>query len=327
MKKPMKKGMKIALIVAASLFAVGIALSTVGFVMMEGNFSLLATETYRTVEIEISDEFSSIDILVNTSNVALEPSEDGKTKVCAFISEKNELFAEVTGGTLSVRETREGGFWNFIAVNFETPSIVLYIPEGEYDRLSVESNTGDLDTDDKFSFASLSFESDTGDAKITSPVSYKLEATTDTGNISIFGAAPSSIYVTTDTGEISLKNSYLSEEIKIETDTGDVELSGVRTLSLEIETDTGDVNIYDVIASDETNINTSTGDVTFAAFDSEKISIRSSTGDVSGELLTRKLFTVDTSTGATSIPYSAEDGGTCDVKTSTGSVKLSVAKS
>ena len=71
------------------------------------------------------------------------------------------------------------------------------------------------------------------------------------------------------------------------------------------------------------SVGRSTGDVTLRRCDAGELKITTSTGDVSGSLRTEKVFLTKTGTGRVEVPASTS-GGTCEITTKTGDIKLSV---
>jgi DUF4097 and DUF4098 domain-containing protein YvlB len=66
----------------------------------------------------------------------------------------------------------------------------------------------------------------------------------------------------------------------------------------------------------------STGDLELDGFDADNINVKLSTGDVIGTILTTKFFIANSSTGKVSVPKTRE-GGVCEIKVSTGDIKIS----
>ena len=86
---------------------------------------------------------------------------------------------------------------------------------------------------------------------------------------------------------------------------------------------TGDLVLKNVIASEKFSIERSTGDVKFEAADASEIFVETSTGDVCGSLMSEKFFITESDTGSSDVPQTLS-GGKCEVKTSTGDIKITV---
>lgn len=120
-----------------------------------------------------------------------------------------------------------------------------------------------------------------------------------------------------------LPEGMAAEQMEIKVTTGDIHMETVSTDAVNISTTTGDVVLTGVLAEHELNIRGTTGDVRFDGCDAPKITVRASTGSVKGSLLTGKEFNAQTTTGSVKVPADAP-GGTCEVTTTTGSIKLEV---
>ena len=325
MKSNRSKRRIAAIIVSAALFAAGLALAVLGIAFMGENSQFISKNNYVSHTATVTDDFKSISVSAATCDVIFEPSADGITSVSALIHEKETLETFVENGRLyiNVKDDREWYDNISISIGYESPSIVIYMPEGEYEDLEVDVTTGDFGVGEEHSFTFLSFEATTGDAAIFSPVGESLYAKVTTGDIRIDDTSPTLMEVKTTTGDIAIQNVLNSGKISAKTDSGKVALSSVHANEIDIETTTGDIVLEDVIAASSAHIKATSGDVEFEAFDSAEIYIKVTTGDVEGDLLSSKVFITDTTTGDVKVPYSTE-GGVCDVKTTTGDIEIYV---
>ncbi len=70
-------------------------------------------------------------------------------------------------------------------------------------------------------------------------------------------------------------------------------------------------------------IDLSTGDIRLEAIEAGGLDLTTDTGDITGTLLSDKVFLTETSTGRISVPKTTT-GGKCELKTSTGDIKIDV---
>ena len=316
-----------ALIVAAALFVIGIVLVVLGVIFMGNNSHFISRNDYKSVTVDITDEFSSINVLATTCDVIFEASDDDRIYISALIHEKSDLEASVDNDTLNIKVSDKRKWYDHIGISIgtEPPNVVIYLPKGEYEELYVDVTTGDIKIDEAHAFTSLSFEASTGDVVIFSTVKESLYVKVTTGDIRIGNTSPSLLEVKTTTGDIKIENIPSSEKISVKTASGRVSLSSVHATEIDIETTTGSIALDDVIASSVARINATSGDVKFTAFDSAEIYIKVTTGDVEGDLLSSKVFVTDTTTGDVKVPYSTE-GGVCDIKSTTGDIEIYVVE-
>lgn len=282
----MKTAIKVLLIVAASLAVAGIGLFVAALAIGGWSFSAFKTE-YEAVTYDVPQPFSSIAIDVNEHDVTFRPATDGKCRVVADEGEKVTHAVTVKDGTLSIavedgRKWYER--WTFFA--FESPKMTVYLPEKEYDALTVESSTGDVTLPADFTFDSV-------------------DVTLSTGDITVDGAS---------VGALSLSVS-----------TGRTTVSDLTCRTFTSEGGTGDLTLKNVLVDGKMSIKRGTGDVDLQRCDAAELSIKTSTGDVTGTLRTPKIFFADTSTGRVSVPQTTT-GGRCEIKTSTGDIEITIAK-
>ncbi len=80
-----------------------------------------------------------------------------------------------------------------------------------------------------------------------------------------------------------------------------------------------------MIAGEQFSIDRSTGDVRFDRCDAPELLIKTDTGDVRGSLLSEKVFITQTDTGRVNVPKTVT-GGTCQITTNTGDIKIEIAE-
>ena len=316
----MKKGLLflallglILLIAGGAIFAYGIAHNKDEFV----------SKTY-----EITDDFMDIEIDVDTSNIELKKSSDGKVKVEVeeTTSEPHKVEVKSELSTLVItQEDNRKLHEKLFSFHFKKFSVTIYLPEGAYNKLKVKGDTGDLIVPECFTFSSIIADMSTGDVNIKSDVLAFIEIDLSTGDTSIEGISANAIKVTASTGKISLENVKVTKEITLKASTGKTNLLNVKCDSLEISASTGKVNIEETKINNNLKINVSTGDVNIKNSDAYSIKIKTSTGDVRAILLTSKIFYASSDTGKVSVPPTP-GSGTCEVSTSTGDIIITISE-
>ncbi|MBQ4121966.1 MAG: DUF4097 family beta strand repeat protein [Clostridia bacterium] len=300
------KKMKIWLIVAAALCAVGLTVWTISLVGVGFDFEKM--DTVKEIEgVHYPDEdFDTIVAMLDTADIKFLPSEDGSVKVICYEREDVRHSVSVHDGRLVIRAQNKPWYKQLFGFYFGREVITVYLPEYMMYTLTAESDTGDVTLGKSLSFASAKIETDTGDVTILSEVKGVLS-------------------LETDTGEVTLKNNSFNV-IDMETDTGDVSLSSVNISgSIGILTDTGDVELDNTLVTGDINIETDTGDVSFERCDAANIYIVTDTGDVEGTLLSEKIFDVRSETGDERVPTGMV-GGLCKVTTDTGDIEIRIVK-
>lgn len=326
----------IGLTIAAILVAIGALIFVIAMSMNGWDFKNLGSSNFETNPHEIKEDFSGIDILTDTADISIFPSEDGECKVICYEREAQNHTVEVEGGKLTVKinDTRR---WYQRLFNFGQGKISVYIPKAEYSSLFLKTDTGDVEIAD-FKFGTVQINGSTGDIKSSASVSGSLNINLSTGDATLSTLSAGEITVKCSTGDIKIENiktnganlsvstgrvsvinSELSGDLKIKVSTGKSYLENLKCKSLVSEGDTGDLSMKNVVASGSFNIDRSTGDVTFDACDAFEIKVQTSTGSVRGTLLSEKFFIAKTDTGRVEVPKT-RNGGNCEITTDTGNI-------
>lgn len=280
----MTKTTKIWLIIATTLLLTGCIIFGGVMTVYKWDFSKLSTNKYETNKYDITDNFKNISVNVKTADIVFVASEKAKAEVVCYEQDNANHEVSVDNDTLTIKLVDERKWYEYIGINFRTPKITVYLPQGEYGNLTVSASTGDID------IKNLSAEN---------------------------------INLTVTTGEIEAKSITCNGDFKTTVSTGEVELKDVSCKNLSSNGNTGDITLKDVIAEEKFAIERSTGDVKFERCDANKIFIKTDTGDVKGSLLSDKVFITQTDTGNIDVPKTII-GGRCEITTDTGDIKITV---
>lgn len=298
---------------AVALFACGFDLSKLGAVPFESN-------TY-----EVSGEFFDISLRGDTENIRFVPSETGKCSVTCTTFKGIKHDVSVTDGKLSITTVDDRAWYEHISIsiNIKIPKLTVYLPQGVYGELFIDSDTGDISLPDGFTFESITARTDTGDFTISASASGAVELRTDTGYVSVTDACVGSLRSSTSTGDITLRNVTCNGEISLGSNTGDLKLTDVTCGSLLAEGDTSDLIFKNVIAVQTFSAEVDTGDIKLEACDANALYLEADTGDIIGTLLTEKVFLAETDTGDIDVPKSIT-GGRCEIYTNTGDIEMRI---
>ena len=311
-------------IILASIFIIsGVILFSVVMAQNNWDFSKLNTSEFETNSYEITEDFNSISFDTDTANIIFEVSEDGKCKVECYEDTKAKHTATVEDDTLNIKVDNQKPWYSYIGINFNSPKVTVYLPKTEYNTLTIDESTGDVEIPTDFKFKEMKIDASTGNMMISASVSGNSEIHTSTGAIRIEDTSAGSLELSTSTGDIVLTNVLCDGDIKTDVSTGRNDLTDVKCKNLTTDGSTGEIVLTNVIATGEFHINRSTGSVIFDGSDANEIFIDTSTGSVSGTLLTEKVFITDTSVGSVSVPKTIT-GGRCEINTSTGSINIEI---
>lgn len=319
----MNKAVKGWLIVAAVLVVLGVILFT-GVMNANGwDLDKLSTDTYTTNILEVDGDFEKISIDVETTGIEFAPAGSGRCRIVCFEEEKVKHSASVQNGTLVIDTVDTRKWYEHFSFSFSQPKMTVYLPQKEYDSLFIETDTGDIAIPKDFFFDTLKIDGDTSDVDCSASAAHDIEIKLSTGDIRLEEIATEQLRLTTDTGRIQINTADVSANIRIETDTGTVELTDTSCHDLYAESDTGSITLKNVIGEGSFIVKSDTGDITFDRSDAAEISAETDTGDITGTLLSDKVFLTETSTGRIAVPKTVT-GGKCELKTSTGDVKIEV---
>lgn len=295
--------MKKAIITALCLLTAGILLCVGAVALINFDFERLDTNMYSQKSYEFSERIDNIIIdCNNTADIEISPSEDNTAKVICFEKDNRRHLVTLIDSTLRIEEEHTEWYKNISFFSFKSPKITLYLPKKDYNSLSIECTTGDIDVTD-LNAENFAIKTTTGDTTLKNITSTDLKISATTGHAKLSNV---------DTSNLNIKVS-----------TGDAKLCKVTSENTEIKSSTGDITLSESRAENQLKVNVTTGDIKFENSDAKDIYCKSTTGSIKGTLLSNKVFITDTTTGSIDVPSSVE-GGKCELKTTTGNIKISV---
>ncbi len=288
---------------ASVLVALGLVLFTVALFACGFDFSKLGTIVFETNTYEVSASFSDISLRGDTEDILFVPSKNGECSVVCTAAKGVTHDVSVADGMLTIRTVDNRAWYEHIGIFTQSAKITVYLPQGAYGALSLDTDTGDIKLSADFTFESMDVRTDTGDI---------------TSSASVTGAAA----FETDTGDISM-NGISAGSLRLSVTTGDVKLTNVTCENLHALGDTSDLILRDVIVAETLSAETDTGDIKLEACDAGELFLVADTGDIGGTLLTEKVFLAETDTGDIDVPNSIT-GGRCEIRTDTGDIEFRI---
>ncbi len=318
------KKIKSLLIVALALMVIGGIIFTGVMMVLDWDFKKLSTVKYETNSYEIED-FKNIKITTSTAKIIFKPSTDGKNKVVCFEESNEKHQVALNEDTLTITEQNTKKWYQYMGIDFYSPSITLYLAEGEYGDLFFKASTGDLIIPEEFTFKDLDLSFSTGDVTINAKKLDEIKVMTSTGDITVENLLVKSLELTASTGKIVVNNVKSEGDINLKVSTGKTILSDISCENFTSKGGTGKISLKSVIANEKLCIVRDTGDVELDNCDGAQISITTDTGDVSGSLKSEKVFIVKTHTGRVKVPDTIT-GGKCEITTDTGDIQIVLNK-
>lgn len=319
----MNKRTKIPLVIAACLVLTGCVILGVVMTILKWDFTKLSIVKYETNDYEISEDYKNISIVTNTADILFLPSENAKSSVVCHEHKNMKHSVTVRDGTLVIEVVNNIKWYENIGINFETPKITVYIPQGEYGILSVKSSTSGVEIPKNFKFESIDISVSTGNVTNYAGAFKDIKIKTTTGSIRAEDIFANSLELSVSTGKVTASNITCEADVTVGVSTGKANLSNITCKKLISSGSTGDFYLNNVIAAEKFSVKRTTGDVKFDGCDAAEIFIETDTGSVKGSLLTEKVFITETDTGSIDVPK-AVTGGKCEINTDTGNIKITV---
>lgn len=321
----MKTATKAWLVTAGSLVVTGCVIFGGVMGVLSWDFTKLSTGKYETNRYETDKKFENITIKTDTAELTFALSGDNKCIVECYEEEVKHSVA-VEGDTLVIDSIDNRSWLDHIRINFGSPKITVYLPEGEYASLLIRADTGDIEIPEDFSFKDVDISLSTGDVGLYASASESIQIKGSTGDLCVENISAGSLDLSTSTGGITVSNVTCQGDTNIRVSTGKTVLTDVTCKNLTSGGSTGSITLNQVIAAETLSVNRSTGDVRFDSSDAAEIYVETDTGKVTGSLLTDKIFITRTDTGKVDVPKSVT-GGRCEITTDTGDIKITVKQS
>ena len=306
----MKKGLIALIVIGAVTLTAGSAMF--GLAFAKGAFSNNSWSEEVTNTLTPEGSFNKIDVDIVTADLTFKPAEDNKTKVVSVEKEKIHHTAEISNDTLVIREKDERKFYEKWFGFVSRMKVTVYLPETTYEELKIEVTTGSIVSEDSFNFMKVNVKSTTGDLKLANITGKSADIKITTGNV-------------------TLNNYNMYGELNVDTTSGDYAFNNVQCDSATLHTTTGKYNLNDFIVTgglntDRPNLDISgtSSDVTFKNCDAHYIKVKTTTGDIKGNLLTKKKFDAQTTTGTSLVDNDRTADDICYIRTTTGDIDISV---
>ena len=230
----------------------------------------------------------------------------------------------VKDGILQIEIVDQRKWYERIGINFGTAKIIVYIPQDQYETLTIKGSTGKVNIPEGYGFTMLDIHQSTGDVTCQASVAETLKIKTSTGSIHVENVHTGRLELSVTTGNIITTNVSCSGDMQVSVSTGKTSLTNVTCKNLTTNGNTGDIVLKNVVAEEKLTIKRSTGYVKFEGCDAAAIQVQTDTGDVTGTLLSEMVFLCETDTGRVDVPKTTV-GGLCEITTDTGDIRLKIS--
>lgn len=318
----MGKHTKIWLIIGTALVLVGCIIFGGMMMALKWDFNKLSTVKFETNSYNIEDDFHSISIKSSTADILFISTQDEVASVVCFEKSKAKHTVSVVEGTLTISQKDERKWYDNIGITLHYPEIKVFLPQQQYDALTIRESTGDVEIPAGFTFETIDISLSTGDVTNYASAS-NIKITASTGDILAENISADTMALSVSTGKVTARSIACKDALNVTVTTGDARLRDVVCNTLTSTGSTGDISLENVTAAESFSITRTTGDVEFQSCDAGALSLKTSTGSVTGSLLSEKIFITQTSTGNVTVPQSTT-GGICEISCSTGDIKITI---
>lgn len=252
--------MKKWLIVAACLMAVGMIVFTICLWMAGFDFAKLGTQKMVTNTHITEETFSNIRLDAITADITFAASDHGGVKVVCYEDEKIPCSVYVEGDSLVITCRDNRKWYDYIAINWETTTVTVYLPAGEYGDLQINCTTGDVTMPQDFHFVKANVKVTTGDVLWKANVDESLTIHGTTGDTTLAGMTCGTLDIEASTGDVTLDH-VDAAKLDIKVTTGDVEGTLLSSKIFQVKVTTGNVDVPHTTEGGTCRVKTTTGDV------------------------------------------------------------------
>lgn len=317
----MRKTTKIWLIAATVLLLAGALLFGGVMTFLKWDFLKLGTNRFETNMHQLTGEIRNVEVRAGEADIVFLPSD---TDACRVVCYENVLVkhaVEIKDGTLSIHAEDTRKWYHYIGISFQHPLITVYLPQGQYEALTVRGSTGDVAIPAELGFSGIDVEVSTGDVKNYASATGDIRISAGTGKILVENVSCHALSLTVSTGDVAATSVVCAGDASVTVSTGRVHLTDLSCGDLNTTGNTGDLFLKNVVATGKLSVERSTGDVHLDGCDAAEIFILTDTGDVEGTLLSEKIFMTKSDTGDIEVPKTVT-GGRCEITTDTGDIRI-----
>lgn len=302
----MKKSTKYAIITAAICIGAGIIISFISLAIIDFDFLRLNTVDFETRTYENLESFKNIDIKNIECDIRILPSQNGERKVICSESETIIHDVKVENDTLKITGTNNRRWFELIGIWTGDLSVIVYMPEGEYNSVYLKSVSGNINVSKNFRFTDA-------------------ELITTSGDILFESQTSSGIYAKSVSGNIRLSNSSTGS-VQASTTSGDIAFANITAKELKMSSTSGNTSFDKVAVSGEAECRTVSGDIWLENSDAASFKLKTVSGNIRGSILSPKSFDVKTVSGNVEIPPSDFGAGSFAASTTSGDIYISISK-
>lgn len=302
----MKSRKKIWSIIAVCCIVVGGIVSITAATVAGFDFSEFNSTQYEEKVYTVADSFENIELAADLENVCLLPSPNKDCQVVCSENDNLNYTVKVEDNTLKIERHEHSQWYEHIGAFWfsSSPGIAIYLPEQEYETLSITTSSGDVTVPKEFAFSTVSAKTASGNLGIAASVSQYLKLQASSGDIAA--------------------QKFVGHSVEIQTASGGIAVEDCTAESIQLVSTSGDITLTNTVAKKKMNLQASSGNIALSKCDAPDIALQTTSGDVGGSLLSGKDFSVQTSSGDAILPEDSSKTETCSIITVSGNIIITI---
>ena len=321
----MKTAKIIALIVAICSIFAGIFIAFIGFAMIDFNIEELNTVNFAAKAYNIENDFTKISIIGAECDVKLLPTDQNETKIVCSESDKIYHNVNIESETLTIERVDKRKWTDLFGIYWADMEIVIYLPKSEYEKLQIETLSGDIESHSEFIFDEIDFDTASGDIEFSAASCGNFNLKTISGDIHLRNISAKELKTQTTSGDVEINNAEIANNLTVKTTSGEIDTTNISCKSLTADSTSGDCELEKLIASGNIKITTLSGEIGLELCDAETLFLKSTSGSIHGTLLSDKKFEAHTVSGRINVPKSNGDDS-CEIRTTSGNISIKISK-
>ncbi len=330
----MKKTVKIALIVSATLILSGLLILFAVLWSLSFDFSKLDYTAYNNVEYkvmvyDVDYDFNDIYIDETSLDIKFDLTSEEKPYVRVMAQENIRHQVYVENEKLIIKRADNTSINSVWGINIakQTPCLTVYLPKKNFENLTINSTSGDIFIyeNKNFSFKNCEISANSSDVDVLGCITDSLTVNNTSGKIDVGFGLIKNVSLSSNSGDVYLQKLKDSHNIDIKTTSGDTNISLVQCDNLSVESNSGEQECLNTEVANLSEMHSTSGDITLEAFDSGESNLWSTSGSIYGEFLTSKNFITDSASGTIKAPIGGT-GGNCLVRTNSGDITLKLSE-
>ncbi len=250
---------------------------------------------------------------------------------------------------------------SLVILDIQTENNKLYLPKDTYDNVVAKVESGSLTSEIAITFGDTDITLGSGELNLANTTLQDLDITVGSGNIimntinakdvnaksnsgriEIATITSKSLTADAGSGSIKIMGADVEESIKAKSSSGSVHCDdakcreaslksgsgSVNTMNVTCEgnfegnTSSGSVNLFETVSGGDLKAKTGSGSIHLDSCDGANMELQTSSGSIKGTIKSGKIFETKTGAGSISVPSNDLNGGQCNVRTGSGSIKL-----